>query len=289
MEAAITREDCVITSYREHCNQLARGDTPHRIIAEMMSRATGSTKGKGGSMHYYLSKNGFYGGHGIVGAQITLGTGLAFALKYQKKPNVCFTLYGDGSANQGQLFESANMAGLWKLPVIYTIENNHWGMGSSEHKTSFHHPLYSKFRSFPGLKSEGYDIFTVREIVKASKNYALNNGPLFLEFDTYRYQGHSMSDSGLTYRTKDDVTKVRETKDCINKIKSYILEFKVATENDLKGIEREIRENLAKDVEKCKSDPLPDPSELTTEVYIEKPAFIRGVEYHNSVFNDHKQ
>ena len=177
MEAGITKSDCIITAYREHCNHLARGDTPYRIIAEMMSRSTGSTKGKGGSMHYYSSKNNFYGGHGIVGAQIPLGTGIAFALKYQNKPNVCFTLYGDGSANQGQLFEAANMAGLWKLPVIYVIENNHYGMGTSEERSSFFRPLHAKFRGYPGLKCEGNDVFAVREACRMTKEHSLKHGP----------------------------------------------------------------------------------------------------------------
>ncbi len=289
MEAGITKEDCVITAYREHCNYLARGDTPYRIIAEMMSRATGSTKGKGGSMHYYSKKNNFYGGNGIVGAQIPLGTGIAFALKYQNKPNVCLTLYGDGSANQGQLFEAANMAGLWKLPVIYVIENNHYAMGTSEKRHSFQHPLHAKFRGFPGIKCEGNDVFSVREAVRVCKDYAVKNGPIFLEIDTYRYQGHSMSDPGITYRTKDEVSAYRESKDCINKVRSYILDFKVATDTDLKNIEREIRERISADVEKIKNDPYPDPSELVTEIYTGENPFVRGVEYQNSIFNEHKQ
>jgi pyruvate dehydrogenase E1 component alpha subunit len=288
MEAGITKSDCIITAYREHCNHLARGDTPYRIIAEMMSRSTGSTKGKGGSMHYYSSKNNFYGGHGIVGAQIPLGTGIAFALKYQNKPNVCFTLYGDGSANQGQLFEAANMAGLWKLPVIYVIENNHYGMGTSEERSSFFRPLHAKFRGYPGLKCEGNDVFAVREACRMTKEHSLKHGPLFLEFDTYRYQGHSMSDPGITYRTKEEVSVYRESKDCINKIRNYILGFKVANENDLKGIEREIRENIAQDVEKIKSDPYPEPQQLFTDIYVGSNPFIRGVEYESSIFNEHK-
>jgi pyruvate dehydrogenase E1 component alpha subunit len=289
MEAAITKEDCIITAYREHCNYMARGDTPYRIIAEMMSRSTGSTKGKGGSMHYYSKKNNFYGGNGIVGAQIPLGTGIAFALKYQKKPNICLTMYGDGSANQGQLFEAANMAGLWKLPVVYVIENNHYGMGTSVKRHSFQSPLYAKFRGFPGIKCEGNDVFSVREAVKACKEYAVKNGPIFLEIDTYRYVGHSMSDPGITYRTKEEVQAYRDSKDCVNKVKNTIIDHKIATEAELKVIEREIRDRIEKDVEKCKTDPYPEPSELYSEVYVGEKPYTRGVEYSQSYFGNHKQ
>jgi pyruvate dehydrogenase E1 component alpha subunit len=289
MEEGMTKEDCVITAYREHCNYLARGDNPKNIIAEMMSRATGSTKGKGGSMHYYSRKDNFYGGNGIVGAQIPLGTGLAFALKYLNKQNACFTLYGDGSANQGQLFEAANMAGLWKLPVVYVIENNHYGMGTSEQRSSHHRPLHSKFRSYPGIVVQGNDVFAVREAVRTCKEYAVKNGPIFLEIDTYRYQGHSMSDPGITYRTKDEVTQYRESKDCIDKVKRIILTNNVATESELKKIERDIRERIEKDVETIKSEPYPAPSELFSEIYAgENPPFIRNVEYSTSVFGEHK-
>jgi pyruvate dehydrogenase E1 component alpha subunit len=290
MEEGMTKEDCVITAYREHCNYLARGaDTPKRIIAEMMSRATGSTKGKGGSMHYYSKKDNFYGGHGIVGAQIAMGTGLAFALKYQGKPNACFTMYGDGSANQGQLFEASNMAGLWNLPCVYVIENNHYGMGTSVERASHHLPLHSKFRSFPGIVCQGNDVFAVREATKFCKEYSIEHGPIFLEFDTYRYQGHSMSDPGVTYRTKDEVTQYRESKDCISKVKLIILENSVATEAELKSIEREIRDKISSDVEEIKKEPYPESSELFTEIYVgEPPSFIRNVEYSSSIFNEHK-
>ena len=289
MESAITKEDCIITAYREHCNHMARGDTPYRIISEMMSRSTGSTKGKGGSMHYYSKKNNFYGGNGIVGAQISLGTGIAFALKYQNKPNVCFTLYGDGSAEQGQLYESSNMAALWKLPVVYTIENNHFAMGTSEGRHSHYKPLHAKFRGFAGVMARGENVFAVREAVKVTKEFALKNGPIFLEIDTYRFVGHSMSDPETTYRTKDEVAHERETRDCISNLKNYILGFKVASESDLKNIDKEIKEKLLEDVEKIKKDPYPEPSELYTHVYVgENPPFIRGNEYPKSVFGEHK-
>lgn len=290
METAITKEDCIITAYREHCNHYARGDTPYRIIAEMMSRVTGSTRGKGGSMHYYNKKNNFYGGNGIVGAQIPIGTGIAFALKYNGKKNACFTMYGDGTANQGQLFEAANMAGLWKLPCVYVIENNHFGMGTSEKRSNFYTPSMGKFRGYAGLKCDGMNVFAVREAVRFSKEYAVEHGPMFLEIDTYRYQGHSMSDPGVTYRTKEEVQVVRQNKDCIDYIRKIILAANFATEGELKDIEKEIRSNIENDIEKIRNDPLPEPSELITNIYVEdKLPYIRGIEYSTSIFNEHKE
>jgi pyruvate dehydrogenase E1 component alpha subunit len=206
------------------------------------------------------------------------------------KPNACFTLYGDGSANQGQLFEASNMAGLWKLPVVYVIENNRYGMGTSVQRASHYQPLYAKFRGFPGLKVDGMNVFAVREAVKFCKDFVLKLGPMFLEFDTYRYQGHSMSDPGITYRTSDEVSKTRESRDCLNKVRNYILNAKFATEDELKEIERNIRSQILDDIEKIKKDPLPETKELTTNIYVEDNLpYIRGTEYNNSVFNEHKQ
>lgn len=197
------------------------------------------------------------------------------------------TMYGDGSANQGQLFEASNMAGLWKLPVIFCIENNKYGMGTSVARASHQTSLMSKFRGFPGVKVDGMDVFAVREITKFCKNYSIKNGPMFLELETYRYQGHSMSDPGITYRTKEEVTQVRNTVDCIEKVRKHILDNSLATEDELKGIEREIRSKIESDVEKIKKDPLPDDKELYTDVYRnENPPFIRGIEYKDSIVNE---
>lgn len=277
MDEALTFEDPLITAYREHCQAYMRGFTPHQIISEMMSRSTGATKGKGGSMHYYIKKNNFYGGNGIVGAQIPVGTGLAFALKYQKKHNAAFAMFGDGSVNQGQFLEAANMAGLWKLPMVYVIENNRYGMGTSVQRSNFHLPIYSKFRSFPGINIDGMDVFTVREYTRFIKEYVIKNGPLLLEIDTYRYQGHSMSDPGISYRNKEEIADVRKKRDNIDRLKNVILTKTNVQEKDLKVIEKEVRDQIDLVVEKCLSDPLPEPNELFTDLYVhQKDMFIRG-------------
>jgi pyruvate dehydrogenase E1 component alpha subunit len=280
MDEGLTFKDPIITAYREHCQTMSRGYTYKQLLAEMMSRATGATKGKGGSMHYYNKQNGFFGGHGIVGAQIPMGTGLAFALKYKgNTENACFTMYGDGSTNQGQLLEASNMAGLMKLPVVYVIENNKFAMGTAENRHNHHTPIFSKFRSFPGLKIDAQDVFNVREWTKYCKQYVIKNGPMFLELDTYRYQGHSMSDPGISYRSKEDVLNFRKSRDCITKIMGYILTNKVATEKDLKDIENEIKDKLVVDIDEIKKDPLPALSEMYTEVYDNQDTmFIRGTD-----------
>jgi len=205
MEAAMDREDCLITAYRNHCQALARGDTTYRIMAEMMAKHTGSSKGKGGSMHYYNAKANYYGGNGIVGAQLPVGTGLAFALKYKGMKNYACALYGDGAANQGQIYEAANMAGLWKLPMIYVCENNHYGMGTSAERHAHDTNFFMRGGKIPGLKVEAQNILMVREAFKWAGKYVVENGPLFMELNTYRYHGHSMSDPGVTYRTKEEI------------------------------------------------------------------------------------
>lgn len=230
MEAGLTRDDCIITAYRDHCQALSRGDTPYRVLAEMLQKSTGSSKGKGGSMHYYNSKNNFYGGNGIVGAQLPVGTGLAFALKYEKKPNCAVAMYGDGAANQGQLVEAYNMAGLWKLPMIYICENNLYGMGTSTTRASHNTKFYTRGDKIPGFKAEGQNVLVVREAIKFAKEYVIKNGPLFIEFDTYRYHGHSMSDPGVTYRTREEIAQVRQNRDPIEVVRKLLLENSWAKE-----------------------------------------------------------
>jgi len=193
-------------------------------------------------------------------------------------------MFGDGSCNQGQLFEAVNMAGLWKLPVVYTIENNHYGMGTSVERASAQTDLMAKFRGTPGINVDGQDTFLMRETTKWCKNFAIEHGPLFLEIDTYRYQGHSMSDPGITYRKKEEIEEFKHERDCIDKIKKIILEHSFATEKELKAIERNIRANIEADIEKIKKDPMPAMNEQFTNIYVNnEPHFIRGSEIENSI------
>ncbi|CAD8106874.1 unnamed protein product [Paramecium primaurelia] len=284
LHAALTFDDCVITAYRDHCIALLRGDTPHQIIAEMMAKQTGSTKGKGGSMHYYKKATNFYGGHGIVGAQIPLGTGLAFAQKYNKKPNVTLIMFGDGAANQGQLYEAANMAQLWHLPAIYFIENNLFGMGTSIDRASANTKFYTRGDVIPGIQIDGNNVFQVRETLKFAKKHCLDKGPIFIEAMTYRYHGHSMSDPGVTYRTREEVQQQRKTRDCINYVKNIILENKVADEHQLEEIDNTAQNEIDIAVEQAKVDPVPPSTELTTDVYVDNQNhFIRGILYKDSI------
>jgi len=230
MEAGMTRKDAIITAYRDHCQALARGDTTYRILAEMMAKQTGSSKGKGGSMHYYNSKERFFGGNGIVGAQMPVGTGLAFAMKYKGEDAFACAMYGDGAANQGQLCEAANIAGLHKLPMIYICENNHYGMGTSQERGSHNTKFYARGDLIPGVNVDAQNVLMVRETMKWAGAFVKKNGPLFIEFNTYRYHGHSMSDPGITYRTKEEVQNVRDTRDPVEIARNMLLERKWASE-----------------------------------------------------------
>ncbi|PIA40309.1 hypothetical protein AQUCO_02500182v1 [Aquilegia coerulea] len=268
MEAAITKKDAIITAYRDHCIFLGRGGTLVQAFAELMGRKDGCSKGKGGSMHFYKKDSGFFGGHGIVGAQVPLGCGIAFSQKYSKDGCVTFTMYGDGAANQGQLFEALNMSALLDLPVILVCENNHYGMGTAEWRAAKSPAYYKRGDYVPGLKVDGMDALAVKQACKFAKEYVLKNGPIILEMDTYRYHGHSMSDPGSTYRTRDEISGVRQERDPIERIRKLLLAHELSTEKDLKDIEKSARKEVDEAIAKAKESPMPDPSELFTNVYV---------------------
>lgn len=261
--------DSTITSYRDHAHIILAGTEPKYVLAELMGRATGCSKGKGGSMHLFDVPNKFYGGHGIVGAQVPIGTGLAFAEKYNDTNNICFTFLGDGAVNQGQVYEAFNMAALWGLPVVYIIENNEYSMGTSVARSTFMRDLYKKGESF-GIKGFQLDGMDFEEMYNGSKQAAEyvreNSFPLILEVKTYRYRGHSMSDPAK-YRSKEEVEQYKE-RDPLVIIRKTILDNKYATEADLKEIEQSVKEIVKEAVEFSENSPLPDEGELYTEIYV---------------------
>ncbi|MEM9964573.1 MAG: pyruvate dehydrogenase (acetyl-transferring) E1 component subunit alpha [Asticcacaulis sp.] len=270
MEEISIDGDQVITGYRDHGHMLAAGMDPKEVMAELTGRSGGSSKGKGGSMHMFDIATGFYGGHGIVGAQVSLGTGLAFADFYNKNGNVSFTYFGDGAANQGQVYESFNMAQLWKLPVVYVIENNEYAMGTALARASATTELYQRGASFgiPGEQVDGMDVFAVIEAGQRAAEHARSGkGPYILEMKTYRYRGHSMSDPAK-YRTKEEVDEVKTTRDPIDHIKTMLQQAGVA-EDEIKTIDNEVKAIVLEAVEFAQTSPEPDPSELYTDVYLE--------------------
>ncbi|WP_119458667.1 pyruvate dehydrogenase (acetyl-transferring) E1 component subunit alpha [Rhodospirillaceae bacterium SYSU D60014] len=271
MQAAITENDTVITSYRDHGHMLACGMDPKGVMAELTGRRGGYSKGKGGSMHMFSRERNFFGGHGIVGAQVPIGTGLAFAHRYLENGNVCLTYLGDGAVNQGQVHESFNMAALWKLPVIYVIENNKYGMGTSVARSSAQQDLYRHGQAYgiPGEQVDGMDVLAVNAAGdKAVAHVRAGKGPYILEMLTYRYRGHSMSDPAK-YRTKEEVSKMRQEHDPIDTLRKHLLEGQHSDEAGLKNIDREIREVISAATEFAQNSPEPDPSELYTDVLAE--------------------
>jgi len=265
--------DKIIPGYRDHGHMLAAGMDPKEVMAELTGRSGGSSKGKGGSMHMFDVPTGFYGGHGIVGAQVALGTGLAFAGKYRGDDSVAFIYFGDGAANQGQVYESFNMAQLWKLPAIYIIENNQYAMGTSIERSSSTTELSQRGASFgiPGETVDGMDVLAVKDAVeRAVKRAREGGGPFILEVKTYRYRGHSMSDPAK-YRTKEEVDEVKKTRDPIEHIRA-LLDAAKATEDEIKAIDNEIKAIVAEAVQFAQESPEPDPSELYTDVYVESAA-----------------
>jgi pyruvate dehydrogenase E1 component alpha subunit len=269
MQMALKPGDEVITGYRDHGHMLACGMDPKGVMAELTGRRGGYSKGKGGSMHMFSAEKGFFGGHGIVGAQVPLGTGLAFANKYRGNDNVSLTYFGDGAANQGQVYESFNMAKLWKLPVIYIIENNQYGMGTSVKRASATTTLANRGLSHdvPGEQVDGMDVRAVKAAGEKAVTWCRDgNGPIILEMLTYRYRGHSMSDPAK-YRPKEEVDKVRTEQDPIEQVRQRLIANKWATEDGLKKIDVEVRAIVNEAAEFATHDAEPDPSELYTDVY----------------------
>ena len=267
MQMSLKPGDQVITGYRDHGHMLACGMDPKGVMAELTGRRSGYSRGKGGSMHMFSVEKGFYGGHGIVAAQVPLGTGLAFANRYRENDNVCLTYFGDGAANQGQVYESFNMAELWKLPVVYVIENNRYAMGTAIHRSSSTVDLSQRGMSFSieGEQVDGMDVRAVKAAgEKAVKLCREGNGPYILEMLTYRYRGHSMSDPAK-YRTREEVEKVRGEQDPIEQVRLRLLE-KGMSEEALKKIDSETRAKVNEAAEFATHDPEPDPSELYTDV-----------------------
>ena len=269
MKLAMRDGDQMITGYRDHGHMLACGMDPKGVMAELTGRRGGYSKGKGGSMHMFSLEKKFYGGHGIVGAQVPLGTGLAFANKYRGTNDVCLTYFGDGAANQGQVYESFNMAELWKLPIVYVIENNRYAMGTSVERSSAQPDFSKRGSSFniPGSQVDGMDV----RAVKAAADQAVawcraGKGPIILEMMTYRYRGHSMSDPAK-YRTKEEVDKVRTEHDSIEQVRKRLLDKKWASEDDLKKIDAAVRALVNDAAEFATHDAEPDPAELYTDVY----------------------
>jgi pyruvate dehydrogenase E1 component alpha subunit len=266
--AAAEEGDSTITSYRDHGHMLACGMDPKGVMAELTGRRTGYSKGKGGSMHMFSREKKFFGGHGVVGAQVPIGTGLAFAHRYKNDGKICFTYLGDGAINQGQVYESFNMAALWKLPVVYVIENNRYGMGTSVARASASHDLYVRAQPYgiPGMQVDGMNVLSVKAAADVAVEHARSGeGPYVLEMMTYRYRGHSMSDPAK-YRSKDEVNRMRAEHDCIDQAKKRLLDGNLADEARLKAIDKEVKDIVAAAAQFAQDSPEPDPAELWTDV-----------------------
>ena len=272
LEAAAEDGDKRITSYRDHGHMLACGMDANGVMAELTGREGGYSKGKGGSMHMFSKEKHFYGGHGIVAAQVPLGAGLAFSDKYKGTDRVTFTYFGDGAANQGQVYETFNMAALWQLPVIFVIENNQYAMGTAQKRSTSTPDLHTRGAAFgiPGEAVDGMDVLAVKEAgEKAVKHCRSGKGPYILEVKTYRYRGHSMSDPAK-YRTREEVQKMREERDAIEHVRDMLLQGKHATEDDLKAIDKEIKAIVNASADFARESPEPALEELWTDIYAEE-------------------
>jgi pyruvate dehydrogenase E1 component alpha subunit len=266
---AAQQGDQQITAYRDHGHMLAQGIDPKAVMAELTGRSTGLSRGKGGSMHMFSSEKKFYGGHGIVGAQVPIGTGLAFANKYRGSKAVTLTYFGDGAANQGQVYESFNMAELWKLPVIYVIENNEYAMGTSVARSSAVSDFSKRGASFaiPGIKVDGMDVEAVQKAGEEAMEYCRSGkGPIILEMKTYRYRGHSMSDPAK-YRPREEVTEVREKRDPIDHFGKKLIERGIVNEDDLKQMDAVVKKVVVEAAEFATESPEPGIEELYTDIY----------------------
>jgi pyruvate dehydrogenase E1 component alpha subunit len=271
MKANMVEGDKVITTYRDHGHMIAVGSDPKAIMAELLGRKDGCSRGKGGSMHLFDLEKHFYGGHGIVGASVPIGAGLAFADKYNGNNNVTFCYFGDGAAHQGQVYEAFNMAKIWDLPILFIIENNHYAMGTSVARSSSIDELHKRGIGFniPGVLIDGMDIFAVMEEGKKAIDYVRSGkGPMILEMSTYRYRGHSMSDPA-TYRSKEEVNQKKENEDPIDNLRKFIFDEKIASEDEIKAIDKKIKLEVAEIAEFAKNSPEPDESELMTDIYTE--------------------
>ena len=275
LQAAAEPSDTVVTTYRDHGHMLATGMDPRGVLAELTGRSGGYSKGKGGSMHMFSREKNFFGGHGIVGASVPIGAGIAFAHKYLEEKACCLTYFGEGALNQGQVYEAFNMAALWNLPVIFVIENNRYGMGTSVERASAHaQELFHRGQAYgiPGQQVDGMDVIAVYEAGKeVLAKVKEGGGPHILEMQTYRYRGHSMSDPAK-YRTRDEVQKYRSERDPIENLKKRVLEAKMMSEEELKEVDRDIKEVIADAADFAQTSPEPDPAELWTEVLVEENA-----------------
>lgn len=271
LQACSEEGDTVITSYRDHGHMLVCGMEAKGVMAELTGRVGGYSKGKGGSMHMFSAEKGFYGGHGIVGAQVPLGTGLAFAHQYSGDGGVNFSYMGDGAVNQGQVYESFNMAALWKLPIVYVIENNRYGMGTSVERASAKTDLYLRGQAYgiPGEAVDGMDVLAVYEAgLRACEHARSGKGPYILEAKTYRYRGHSMSDPAK-YRSKEEVSKMRSEHDPIDQVKKKLLDMGAIDEDGLKEIDKQVKAIVTEAADFAQTSPEPDLSELYTDVLLD--------------------
>ena len=269
LESIAIEGDQRVTSYRDHGHMIACGMNPKRIMAELTGRGSGYSKGKGGSMHMFSREKNFFGGHGIVAAQVPIAAGLAFSNKYRENNNIAFGYFGDGAANQGQIYETFNMASLWVLPIVFVIENNQYAMGTSLERASSSPALYTRGQAFniPGEAVDGMNVLAVKEAgERAEKHCRSGKGPYILEMNTYRYRGHSMSDPAK-YRTRDEVNKIKAERDPIDNLRSYLISNNISTDSELKDIDKQIKDAISDAADFAISSDIPDDNELWTDIY----------------------